>query len=146
MKGGLTLIELMVVMAIIALLSGGSLAAYNSFNQTQTLKAAAEDLKNNLRLAQGKALSQEKPGGCSILDGYQVEISSSAYLIRPLCGTLPFGTGRAFSLPAGITLSTTASPLVFRILGGGATDAVITISGFGKPPLTVTVTKTGEIY
>jgi len=143
---GFTLIELLVVITIIGLLAGGGVAAYSSFNQTQTLKTVANDLKNNLRLAQSKALASEKPAGCDLVfDGYRVDIPSSSYSLVALCngGQVMEASRRPFPpLPAGVSLS--PAQVVFRPLGGGATDATIFVSGFGKT-ITVTVTKTGEI-
>lgn len=147
-QNGFTLIELMVVISIIALLAGGGVAAFSSFNKTQTLKAAANDLKNNLRLAQSKALSQEKPAGCSCLNGYQVTIAPSSYSIQAFCGVespVPCGATQSFLVASGVSLSP-SSTIRFWVLKGGATPAAITISGFGKTPLIMTVTKTGEIY
>lgn len=143
---GLTLIELLVVMAITALITSGGLAAYSSFNNSQTVRAVASDLKNNLRLAQGKASAQEKPAGCSVLDGYQVDITASSYSMVTLCNgdKAQESTRQNFPLPSGVTLSP-ATQIIFRILGEGATNAAIAVSGFGKSAL-VNVTQAGEIY
>lgn len=153
-KTGYTLIELMVVISIIALLAGLGVAAYSNFNQTQTLKAAANDLKNNLRLAQNKALSQEKPSACSCYTGYQATIGATSYTIQAFCKTeiedYACGPVETFTAPNGVSLAATLpageSSIRFWIMKGGATPATITVSGFGKTPITVTVTKTGEIY
>jgi len=153
MKNGLTLIELIVVMAIIALLSGGGLAAYTSFNQSQTLKAAAENVKNNLRLVQSRALSQEKPAtGCAVLDGFRVDISvgTANYSYLALCnGDIPLETSRQSlsPLPAGVTFaSANPNQVIFRLLGSGATAAAIAVAGFGKAPITINVSQGGEIH
>lgn len=147
---GFTLIELMVVISIIALLAGFGVAAFSKFNQTQTLQQAANDLENNLRLAQSKASAQEKPSeseGCGVLDGYRVDIGISSYSVVALCdGRNPLEASRKYfpSLVSSISLS--PAQVDFYLLGGGATGATISVSGFGRTPLTVTVTRTGEIY
>ena len=146
-KRGFTLIELMVVISIIALLVGLSIAGYSNFNKTQTLQAAAKDLKNNLRLAQNKALAQEKPTTCTCLSGYQVMIGPSSYQMQAFCGLdpkAPCGPTQTFSVPTSVTLSPSLT-VYFYVLGGGAEPATITLSGFGKPDLTVIVTKEGKI-
>lgn len=148
---GLTLIELLVVMAITALIAGGSLAAYSSFNKSQTVKAVASDLKNNLRLVQGKASAQEKPATCPCLSGYQVVINSPSYSIQAFChvenpapADNPCGSPQSFSVPTNVSLSPDTT-VKFWSLTGGATPATITVSGFGRSAV-VNVTKTGEIY
>lgn len=150
-EAGFTLVELMVVITIIGILVTVGFASYHSFRQSQTLKAVAADLKNNLRFVQSKALAQEKPAtGCTVLDGYQVDIGVGTrnYSYAALCnGGADLISSRSFpSLPAGVTFSSAIpSQIVFRILGSGATDATITISGFGRN-IDVTLTKPGEIY
>lgn len=145
---GFTLVELMVTITIIGILVTVGVAGYSRFNQTQTLRTAANDLKNNLRLAQNKALSQQKPSGCTCLSGYQVVISSSSYQMQAFCDLdpkIPCGPTETFTMPTRITLSPSLT-VYFYVLEGGAEPAAITVSGFGKTPITVTVKKTGEIY
>ena len=70
---GFTLIELMVVFSILAVLSTIGVAAFVSFSRTQTLNAAASDIKSMLNLAKSRAYSQVKPSvtpcNTSQLDG-----------------------------------------------------------------------------
>jgi prepilin-type N-terminal cleavage/methylation domain-containing protein len=61
---GFTLIELLVVMAIIGLLTGGAIVAYNNFNQAQTVRRAALQVKTDLRESQNRAVSGLKHEIC----------------------------------------------------------------------------------
>jgi len=139
---GFTLIELMVTISIIAILAGLGTARYINFNKTQTLKSVANDLKNNLRLAQNKALVQEKPGGCVNFEGYRVNTTS--YSLVALCNGAELGSSRKyFSLPSNVSLS--PAQVDFSVLTGAVTPATITVS-LGISSLTVSVSATGKIY
>lgn len=142
---GLTLIELIVVISIIGLLVGIGVAQYNEFNKNQTLKQAALTLKNNLRAAQNKALSGEKPAtGCTVLDGYQVRFSSTSYNFRAKCGT-NYGTATTTSLPTNVSITNSPPSFVFKVLGQGVTAArTICLLGFNKR-YKISVTPSGEI-
>ena len=57
---GFTVVELLVVVGIIAVLTTIGVASYNNFNDRKVLESAVEELKSNLRLAQSKAINNEK--------------------------------------------------------------------------------------
>ncbi len=67
--GGFTLIELMVVMLIISVLSGGSIAAFLSFNQSQQLTSDARSVYTEINRARSLAATQQYPTGCTSLHG-----------------------------------------------------------------------------
>jgi prepilin-type N-terminal cleavage/methylation domain-containing protein len=70
---GFTLIELMVVIAIIIVLSSASLAAYFQFSQQQAAQNDARSLETILRRVQAMAKNLVYPVGCtSGLLGYRV--------------------------------------------------------------------------
>lgn len=158
---GYTLIELLVVTSIMALLFVVGMAAYNQFNRTQILQQTSLDLKNNLRLAQNKALSGEKPGigtNCygKSLWGYQVVFLQDSYEIKVGCGEV-YGQDfyrlipqKKFNLPSSVRFKvvppkTVPDPIFFKGLGQGLDQsATITLTGFGLEK-TVTVSQTGEI-
>jgi len=143
---GFTLIELLVAISIIGILFGVGITSYNQFNRRQILEQTARNIKEDLRMAQSKALSGEKPTGCSgILHGYRVNFYSSNYTIFAICQN-PIQI-KNFTLPSGITFSSYPASILFKVLGQGviitgATD--ITLSAFSQTR-TITVTSSGEI-
>ena len=146
---GFTLIELLVVMTIMGILFGIGVAQYMNFNRSQILEQAAQELKNNLRLAQTKAANGEKPTECtSALEGYQVNFSlPRTYQIQAKCGGSLVGTPKTFSLPSVVEFSSLPSPILFKVLAQGTdldSDLTITLTAFEKNK-TVTVTKQGKI-
>ena len=71
---GFTLVEMLVVMAIVALMAGAGIAAYVKFNNTRKVEQAAMDFAMYLKTQQKRADAGEKPDVCqfAILDGYKV--------------------------------------------------------------------------
>lgn len=147
-KHGYTLIELLIVFSIIGILLGVGIVAYNDFNKRQTLKGAALTLKNDLRAAQNKALAGEKPpGGCTVLDGYEVGFTATGYSFRAKCSPGPsYGTATTVNLPTGVNLTISpAGSVLFKVLSQGV-DAgrTICLSGFNRT-YKLSVTTSGEL-
>ena len=114
------------VMTIIGLLFGIGIAQYTQFNRQQILDQAAQELKNNLRLAQTKASSGEKPNGCTTLAGYQVSFSSGTdnnpdtYRIQARCEPEGLVGEKSFSLPLMVRFSSPLpSSILFKVLAQG---------------------------
>lgn len=144
-KNGFTLIELMVVVIVTIILITFGFAKYLNFNKTQTIKQAGLKLKNDLRDAQGKALSGIKT--CSgVLDGYRLDYSlgGNSYSYYSSCSPSNTGTPMTISLPTGVTFSNNGS-VFFKSLGLGVnTLTTFCLSGYGKF-YKLSVTISGEI-
>ena len=117
-----------------------------------SIPQAAQELKVNLRLAQTRAFSGEKPVGCTILDGYQVSFSAGppdSYSIQAMCSGVLVGGAKVFSLPATVTFAPLPSSIFFKVLALGANNPnpndLITLNYPGVGNETVTVTEAGEI-
>ena len=130
---GFTLVELLVVVGLIAILSGGTIAGYTKFSDKQKVVAEAQKLKVNLRKAQAKMLSGVRPSGCKgMLIGYRIEFNSTNYTIGADCQTNGIQYIETISLSSGITLSESFSggnAITFKPLTQGASEnGVITFT------------------
>lgn len=157
---GFTLIELTVSILIVFILTSIGIASYNNFSRDQTIKQTAADLKNNLRMAQNKALNGEKicsPDVCGgsnnicdgeddekTLIGWEVSIGTNNYSIYGICGDKIFGK-ETFNLAKDV--STKNAPLTVRfksLIGGVESPINICLSGFNRF-YKISVTLSGEI-
>lgn len=131
MKKGFTILELLVAMGVILLVSGGVVAAFNNFNEGQQVRQAALTMKGNLRLAQNKALSGEKPAsGCTTLVGYTMSFTSTSYMMRALCSEGSVGESTTTTLPTGVSFLPVPASFTFAVLTGRiASDRTLTVSG-----------------
>jgi prepilin-type N-terminal cleavage/methylation domain-containing protein len=126
-----TIIELLITISIMGLLLTVGLVYYQDFNRRQVVVQAANNLKNNLRLAQSKALSGEKIEGCSgTFGGYKVEFfpDENEYVVSAICDHILVEYKR-YSLE-GTELAEYPSYLIFKPLAGGVEIA----QGGGTPP------------
>lgn len=153
-QNGFTLVELIIVTAVIGILSAIGSAGFIDYSSTAKLNAAANELVTTLNVAKSNSLSQVKdplkcPLPSDILNGYIVRIvNSTRYDLLVRCG----GTDRlpaiaTKTLPANITFSSPIASFLFPVLKTGAIitgSGTITITGFGKTK-TVTVDSAGNI-
>lgn len=143
---GFTLIELVVVLAIVGILSGMGISSSMQYNKTQVVDSAAKDFANTLQIAKSRAFTQVKPVGCTggIISYVVTVTSATRYTMRVDCVTTDDTSFRAKTLTGGVTLSPTSSTITFPVLTGGAnlggnTSIVFTFSGNG-------VTRTVTVY
>ena len=148
---GFTLIELIVVLSVAAVISVIGIAAFVSYNQTQSLNTTAADIANMFNLAKSRAASGVKPTSCSssqALNGYQIliNIANRTYELNAICPPVTSLILRN-TLPNPITFSS-ADPTTyfFPVLIGGLSASgarTIVLSGFGKTK-TITVDSLGN--
>ena len=148
-RPGFTLIELLVTSAIIMILAGSGLAAYNNFNDKQTLDAAAAELKNNLRMARSWAMTVKKVACTTdVSGGYKVnfDVSDGDYGIKEMCGSNEVGSWQNFSYPQGVSDDYNGN-FIFKPLTGETGVDAITIALTLKllEPKKVTIKTNGEI-
>lgn len=116
-RRGFSLIELLVTIAIISLLTGLTIAGYGTFNKKQTVKTEAYKLASNLRLAQQKAISGEKPVGCTgDLQSWQMNITANSYSQIVVC----------INPDSSTTINTTAFPTNVSSSAGTITFSAMT--------------------
>ena len=151
-----TLIEILVVIAIMGILFIAGSVNFNDFQKRKAVSGVADQIRGDLRLAQSDAITGQKPvTGCkTALDSYSfLVIPPSEYKIQINCGaSLP--PVKDVSLPGGITVSITSTPVTnplnFKALGQGTNISSgstwsLTVSKSGVTPATITVTSGGQI-
>jgi len=144
---GFTLIELLVTSAIIMILAGAGLAAYNNFNDKQTLDAAAMELKNNLRLARSWAMTVKKVAcTTNVSGGYKVNFDGSHgdYGIKEMCGSSEVGSWQKFFYPQGVSDNYNGSFIFKPLTGEVGSDITITLTLKAKNK-NVVIKSSGEI-
>lgn len=135
---GFTMFELIVVISVIILVFGIAIAGFNRFNKRERLRQAGLTLKANLRYAQTKAFSVDKPtSGCTTFTGMRVSFTATSYTINHTCTEGVVGTGTTVTLQPGITLSPVPSTFTFIPLKG----SISLLSG-----QTLTITNTTSTY
>lgn len=161
---GFTLIEIIVVFAIIAILSVIGVAAFVNYSRIQTVEAAAGELSSFLVIAKSRAISQVKPtaqipqcDNSSILNGYRVAVcpTSTSDILCSAAGTYVLGVRcsnadyklQTGTLPKNVTYtpSPTSTSFFYPIISSGVVGSgIISISGYGFTK-TITVDNVGGI-
>ena len=145
---GFTLIEIVIVFAIIAILTSLGLAAYNTYNGDQEVQSSAIDVETMLNLAKSRSLTQVIPASCGTnsVTGYQVDVTigSQQYTLSAICGSKQ--VVETNNLPPRITFANGSTTTVFFNISTGAvaSNGTILITGFGNTK-TITVSQTGDV-
>ena len=155
---GFTLVETLIVLAIIGLLSGIALSLYAGLNQSRGLQKGHDDLAQ--MLAQAKSYAQSQVTVCSgstpYLYGYSVipNTSTNCYSLNQICATDTKGSGQApfvistSCLPSTVVFSSGAqSTIVFPIQNGAITSGSlkINVKNFSSQSKTIMVSSNGAI-
>ncbi|PWU22888.1 hypothetical protein C5B42_04870 [Candidatus Cerribacteria bacterium 'Amazon FNV 2010 28 9'] len=144
---GYTLIELVVVIGIIALLVGGSVAGYSTLNNRQLVLTSGKEVESVMRTAQQRAISGEKPSGCTNLLGYNVTAAngSSAYTLNAICSGNTTIKMQSDQLRSGVTFGTAINVLFIGQVGGvSGTTGTISVKS-SSHTFTFTLSSSGDI-
>lgn len=122
-----TLIELIVVVAIVALFSGTSLAFYNQFNETKKLEVETSKLVDVIEFAKKKAVAGDlSQVACSDFNGYQVNMVADRYHLILCCNGICNNNIHSYLLPSNIGVSAaTRGSITFPPLLKGITSTYI---------------------
>lgn len=159
-----TLVELLIVISIMGFLTTISIAGYSRFNNQQTVRRAANELKMAIRQAAARAQNNEKDcaacGGadniCATRDdltltAWHVDLSTMPPTLYGECGALTFPIPHTQIETFGITVTPTSNDIEFypAASGGGtnlgATPLIITFSKAGATNETITVNPSGNV-
>lgn len=157
---GFTLLEILIVMAVILLVSIGSYVGFVQFNRQQNLTSAWDTLRNNLNEARSNSMSQViLTGACNqasqTLVGHQVRFyappgASHYYNLEEVCsaGSETTALEKTVYLPSGVvftSIPSPSSPLRFLIITGAVSNPVTVTIGNGKRTVNISVDSVGVI-
>lgn len=137
---GFTLLELIIVVALVSSLSIAGIVAYRDYSQRQSLETAADDLAAVIQLAKSRAISQVKPSDCGTqsLDGYRINIpffSAPEYTISAICEGNAYDI-KTFKLARGIKFDADATTIL---------PGIVSETGIFFPIITLGVQGGGDI-
>ena len=123
-----TLIELLIVIAIIGILATIGFVSFREFSRRQTLTGVLKAVKADLRSAQQFALTGQKPEGCVTLSGYLFNLSDSyVYELIASCEPSDIIIKTVDLSSKNITISSLPSFIKFKVLGQG-TDLISSLT------------------
>ena len=142
---GFTLIEILVTVMISGILFGGGIAAFRGIGARQNLKQAGIEFQSNLRLIQEKTLSSQKPVGCDVLLGYEVNyIDDKTYSMKPICqGGAVITTD--VDLLEGVSFTADFGKISFFVLQAGVEDKTIILTNSGGLEFQIIIESSGVI-
>lgn len=142
---GFTLIELLLVIFIMTLLIGISMASYNFFNEVKKLELDTRKFIEVLELARKKAISGDQ-GSCSSLESYLVSYGGTTYSLQIKCLGVSSSSLADYNLSENVSFTSSAvvefKPLEYGL--DASTDITLINNNIGKSR-TVTVTRSGSI-
>jgi prepilin-type N-terminal cleavage/methylation domain-containing protein len=148
-QSGLTLIELLTSISIMAIISTFSIASFVSYSNSQTVQTAAADVVDTLNLAKSRAVSQVIDNQCTgkSLTAYQVTFTvPDHYALEVVCDGTTYQVGVTKVLAKNVTFKSVAVAQVVFNAGTGIVPnpGSIVMTGYNLTK-TITVTATGVI-
>lgn len=117
---GYTLIELLVVLSIISFIFGIGFIGYRDFSRRQQVTSAARGIRSDVKNAQERAISGNKPDGCDgTLQGFAFRvINPTSYSLEAVCNTNV--VVKTTTLSENLKLETpSTNPVIFLPIGLG---------------------------
>lgn len=144
-----TLIELIIVIGIIAILSGMSLAYFNNQNDIYKLKADAQKIVDVFDLTRKRAMASEKSAGCT-LSNYTITFTVNSYTVtQNQTGASCTNISQNYSINTSFTITIVppvppAAPITIKpFYGTLSADTTITINNSNHKCIDIGVTSSG---
>ena len=129
---GVTLIEMMIAIAIVALLLGVAMPSYSMWIQNLQVRNASESILNGLQLARNEAVGRNAQVSFQMTSATGIA-DWTVGCVTPACpATIQNHRGTEGSTNARIGVGSTATALATAIAGGSGTPATITFTGLGR--------------
>lgn len=139
---GWTLAELIVVIAIIAILAAITIPLMASYLRSSTVRAGAQEMRTALNLAKQLAITRRQPICVAVVPGgYQFQQNACGGPVLIMAGTDGVGT---FRLQNNVAVAAPA-PATFTPLGNAAAAGTYTVTAAGANPINITVSAAGRI-
>ena len=144
-RGGWSLLELLVVVAIIGIMAAIAIPFFASYWRSAAVRAGAQEMRTALMQAKQLAItSRQNVCVQAVPTGYQMR--------QPGCGGVNFWTGirwagaaYTFRLQNNVKVAVLAGPPVFTPLGAAVPGGQIQVTGPTGNFLTITVSGAGRI-
>ena len=123
MGSGFTLVELMLVMGLVAILSGFGISAAVKYSRAQNVDVSARNFANTLQTAKSRAFAGVRPTGCSgVLLDWRVNIAAD-YKHYSLSGNCSGGiiNSPTVTLATGVEMTRPVDSVIYPVLKGSAT-------------------------
>jgi len=125
---GFSLIELLVVISVMIIFIGGTLAQYNTYTEQIKLKNDAKKLLDVIELAKKKALTSDlQDKTCTDFTGYKVTISAGSCSLLFGCASV-YSAVQSHNLSTNVSITTGTGDLNFPPLMTGANITINTIT------------------